>query len=133
MSAEDFLKKQLQKFSIVDLALVKSVYLMVGFLFFSLYPGLSALSGWFYFSLFIVCAFPLELHLFSQTGSLFEKAHAYLKSNNPSNQVLLFLTMFFFALLLGKCFPTLVSFQWWTYLIVIIPLMIKPLTTTWFW
>lgn len=133
MSVESFLEKQLQKFSIVDLGLVKAVYFVVGLLVFSLYPTLSTLSAWFYFILFIFCAFPLEVHLFSHPGSLLDKAHSYLKSNNPSNQMLLFLTMFFFSLLIGKLLPTLVSADWWVYLLIIIPLMIKPLTKTWFW
>lgn len=133
MSVESFLEKQLQKFTIVDLGFVKSVYFTVGLLVFSLYPTLSALSAWFYFVLFVMCAFPLEVHLFSQSGNLIEKAHAYLQSNNPSNQVLLFLSLFFFALFLGTVFPILVSASWWVYVIIMIPLMIKPLTKTWFW
>jgi len=133
MNVEHFLESQLRKFSLIDIAFVKMVYLMVGLLVSALYLPMAALSGWFYFILVVICAFPLEVHLFSQEGSLLEKSHAYLKSNNPSNQVLLFLTQFFFAQLLAKLFPVLASFSAWIYLIVIIPLMIKPLTKTWFW
>lgn len=133
MSVENFLENKLQKFSIIDMGFVKAVYFVIGLLVFSLYPALSTLSVWFYLILLIFCAFPLYVHLFSQPGSLLEKAHSYLKSNNPSNQMLLFLTMFFLSLFLGKLLPILVSADWWVYLLIIIPLMIKPLTKTWFW
>jgi hypothetical protein len=83
--------------------------------------------------MFILCAIPLEIHLFSQKGNLFEKMHAYLKTNNPSNQVLMFLTMFFFALMLATLMPVLASAQWWVYVIIIVLLAIKPLTKSWFW
>jgi len=133
MTAESFLSKKLQKFSILDLALVKSVYFVFGFLIFALYPNLSALDWWFYLVLLIMCAMPLEVHLFSQKGSLVKKMHAFLKTNNPSNQVLLFLSVFFSACMLGVLLPVLVSGPWWLYVIIIVPLAVKPMTKTWFW
>lgn len=133
MTAESYLSKKLQKFSILDLALVKSVYFVFGLLILVLYPNLSALDWWFYLVLLIMCAMPLEVHLFSQPGGLVKKIHAYLKTNNPSHQVLLFLSVFFSACMFGVLFPMLVSGAWWLYVIIMIPLAIKPMTKTWFW
>jgi len=117
----------------LDLALVKSVYFIFGLFIFSVYPALSALNWWFYLIISLMCALPLQIHVFSQPGGLFEKMHAYLKTNNPSNQVLLAMTMFFFALMIGVLLPVLVGFSWWIYVVVIVVLAIKPMTVTWFW
>ena len=133
MTMDSFLSKKLQQFSILDLGLVKCVYLVVGLLIYSLYPKLSALNWWFYLVLTLLCSMPLWIHLFSQKGNLLEKAHNYLKTNNPSNQVLLALAMFFLALMLGTLLPFLISAHWWIYVVVIAILAIKPLTVTWFW
>lgn len=133
MSAEGFLSKQLQKFSILDLSLVKTVYFVFGLLIFSLYPRASLIDWWFYLILFLIAAIPIEIHLFSQPGNLLEKAQAYLKTNNPSNQVLLFLSTFFFAFMLGSLIPLLVSGPWWLYLLIMAVFAIKPLTKTWCW
>lgn len=133
MSAESFLSNQLRKFSIIDFGFVKSVYFVVGLLVYSLYGALSLIDWWSYLILALLCALPLYIHLFSQKGNLLEKAHAYLQTNNPSNQVLLFLSLFFFALMLGSLIPVLVAGNWWTYVLVIVVLAIKPLTKTWFW
>lgn len=133
MNVERFLSDQLRKFTMVDFAFVKLVYFVVGLFIFSLYPKF-ALVGWvFYLVVTIFCAFPLYIHLFSQKGGLFQKAEAYLQTNNPSNQVLLFLSLFFFSLMIGSLVPVLVSASWWIYLVLIIVLAIKPLTKTWFW
>jgi hypothetical protein len=133
MSVESFLENQLQRLSIIDLGLVKAVYFVIGLLVLSLYPALSTLSIWFYGILFVLCAIPLEIHLFSQPGSLLDKMRSYLKSNNPSNQTLLFLSVFFFSLFIAKLLPAIASAAWWVYLLIMIPLMIKPMTKTWFW
>jgi hypothetical protein len=133
MSAESFLSSQLRKFSLVDFGFVKSVYFVVGLLVYSLYSALSSINWWFYLILAILCALPLYIHLFSQKGNLWLKAHAYLQTNNPSNQVLLFISLFFFALMAGTLIPILVSGSWWIYVLVIAVLAIKPLTKTWFW
>lgn len=133
MTAESYLSKQLQKFSIVDISLVKLVYFVFGLFIFSLYPRVSLIDWWFYFILFLVCAIPLEVHLFSQKGSLIEKAQAYLKTNNPSNQVLLFLSTFFFAFMLGTLMPFLVAGPWWLYLMIMVAAAIMPLRKSWFW
>lgn len=133
MTMESYLSNKLQQFSILDLGLVKCVYLVTGLLIFSLYPKLSALNWWFYLALTILCSMPLWIHLFSQKGSVLKQIHIYIKTNNPSNQVLLALAVFFFALMLGTLLPILVSAHWWVYLVVITILAIKPLTVTWFW
>ena len=133
MSAESFLEKKLQQFSIIDLSLVKSVYFLISLMIFSLYPKLSSLDWWFYMIIALICSMPLYLHLFSQPGSLIEKMHYYLKTNGPSNQVLLFLGVFFFSLMLGVLMPFIASFTWWYYIIIAAFLAIKPLTVTSFW
>lgn len=133
MSAESFLSNQLRKFTLVDFVFVKSVYFVVGLFIYTLYPALASLGWWFYLILTILCALPLYVHLFSQTGNLLQKAHEYLKTNNPSNQVLLFLSLFFFASMMSSLIPVLVSGSWWVYVLIIVVLAIKPLTKTWFW
>lgn len=133
MTAEGFLSKQLQKFSLVDLSLVKSVYFVFGLLIFTLYPRLSFLDWWFYGILFLLCWMPLAIHYFSLDGDFLGKAQAFLKTNNPSNQVLLFLSTFFFAFMLCALMPFLANIYWWIYLILMIGLAIKPLGKTWFW
>jgi hypothetical protein len=133
MTVESFLEKKLQQFSIVDFALVKSVYFFISLLVFSLYPKLSSLDWLFYLIMALMCGIPLWIHLFSQSGNLIEKMHGYLKTNGPPKQVLLFLSVFFFALMLGVLIPFIVTFTWWYYIIIAIILAIKPLTVTWFW
>lgn len=133
MTAESFLSSKLQKFSILDFGLVKLTYGVFGLLMFSLYPKLAGLDWWFYLILTILCTLPLSIHLYSQKGGLIEKMHAYLKTNSPSNQVLVALSMFFLAAMLGVLLPILVSAQWWVYLVLMLILALKPLTVTWFW
>ncbi|MDF1757494.1 MAG: hypothetical protein P1U74_04270 [Legionellaceae bacterium] len=133
MTAESYLKEKLQKFSIVDIGLIKGVYLLVGLLLCSLYPKLITIHWFFYLIVSIFCSLPIWVHLFSQKGSLIKKATEYLKTNNPANQTLLFFTMFFFALMLGSLIPAITQFDWWVYLIAIVVLAIKPLQTSWIW
>ncbi|MDX2346145.1 MAG: hypothetical protein QNK11_04660 [Legionella sp.] len=133
MTAENFLSKQLQKFTLVDLSFVKSVYFVFGLLIFTLYSRLSFLDWWFYCILFVLCWLPLAVHFFSQDGDVLDKARAFLKTNNPSNQVLLFLSTFFFAFMLCVLIPALASVSWWVYVILMVALAIKPLTKTWCW
>lgn len=133
MNVEQFLEKKLQKFSILDFSLIKCVYLLISWMIFALYPALSELHWWFYLVLAILCALPLKIHLYSQPGNLIEKMHGYLKTNSPATQVLLFLSMFFVALMLGVLVPALVSFAWYYYLVLAILFAIKPLTVSWIW
>jgi hypothetical protein len=133
MTAESYLESKLQKFSILDLALIKSVYFVSGLLICLLYPKLLSLGWWFYLLLTVLCSMPLSIHLLSQKGNLLEKTTGYLKTNNPSNQVLLFLSVFFFSLIIGVLFPVITHAYWWVYLIIIACLAIKPLRTSWVW
>lgn len=133
MNVERFLESKLQLFSILDLSLVKSVYFVLSLLIYSFYPKLAALDWWFYFILSVLSAMPLWIHLFSQPGNLLDKLHHFIKTNGLPTQVLLFLSVFFTALMLGTLLPILVSFVWWQYLIIVVLLAIKPLTVTWFW
>lgn len=133
MTAESFLNKNLQKFSIIDIALIKWVYFVLSLMVFHFYPSLSHLDWWFYGALMLIAILPLWVHLFSQKGSYFDKVRTYLKTNTSSNQVLLFFACFFAALMIGVLCPILVTFKWWIYVIVIIVLAIKPLTVSWIW
>jgi hypothetical protein len=133
MTAENFLSKQLQKFTLVDISCVKTVYFVFGLLIFMLYSRLAFVDWWFYGTLFVLCWLPLAVHFFSQTGTLIEKAQAFLGTNNPSNQVLLFLSTFFFAFMLCALMPVLASGAWWVYVVIMVAFAIKPLTKTWCW
>lgn len=133
MTEESFLSEKLRNFSLLDLILVKLVYLFIGLLVFSLYSRLNQIDWWFYFALTLIATFPLWLHLFSFKGSYIEKTKQYIKTNNPAYQVLLFLSLAFFACLLGTWFPVLNLQDWWYYLIIIIILAIKPLKSNIFW
>lgn len=133
MTAEQFLSEKLRRFSLLDISLVKAVYFLFGLLIFVLYPALESLDWWFYGLLGLAAAFPLWLHFFTFEGSYFDKGRAYLKSNSPALQVLLFMTQMFFALMLACLIPWLVSGEWWLYLVLIFVLAIKPMTTTVFW
>lgn len=133
MSLESFLSKKLQRFSFLDIVLVKLVYLVVTFLLFSLYSPLESLDWWAYLTLTAITALPLHIHEFSVKGPFSKKVQNYLKTNNPSNQVLLFLTMFGFGCMLCTLFPLLASYEWWYYVIVIVALAIKPATKNLYW
>ena len=133
MTAESFLEKRLQKFSIVDLSLIKSVYFILGLLVASLYSDLTDISWIYYLIMSVFCSAPLLVHLFSQEGTFFEKVHIYLKTNNPANQMLLFLSTFFFALMVANLLPVLTEFAWWIYVILMLILATKPLQTSWVW
>ena len=99
----------------------------------ALLSSFESLDWWFYGLLGLAAAFPLWLHFFTFEGSYFDKGRAYLKSNSPALQVLLFMTQMFFALMLACLIPWLVSGEWWLYLVLIFVLAIKPMTTTVFW
>ena len=61
MTGELFLSKQLQKFSVFDLVLVKFFYFSIGLLVFSFYAQISQIGWWFYLILMIIAAFPLKV------------------------------------------------------------------------
>ena len=132
MTIESFLSRKIQHFSIEDLGLVKAAYLVLGFYIFSIYPPLHALDWWFYLILALLSVLPLGVHLFSQKGNILEKTYQYIKTNSPSNQMLLALTMFFYALTIGKLFPVLLSAPQWVYLVLIFLFAIKPVKIVWF-
>jgi len=133
MTTESYLNSKLRKFSILDIALIKSVYFIMGLLICNLYSKLLSLDWFFYLVISVLCAFPLYVHLFSQQGNFLEKIKRYLKTNNPSNQMLLLLSVFFFALMVGILLPVITSARWWVYIIIIICLAIKPFRTSKFW
>ena len=133
MTEESFLSEKLRSFSLLDLILIKLVYLFIGLLVFSLYSKLSEINWWFYFALALITNFPVWIHLFSFKGNYLKKTKQYIKTNNPAYQVLLFLSLTFFACLLGTWFPILNLQDWWYYLIIILILAIKPLKSNIFW
>ena len=139
MGVEQFLTGKLRKFSIVDIGFVKAVYFLLGLLVYSMrhFPplviGLAAPDWWFWLALGMVSGFPLVTHFYSFPGGWFEKGLAYLRSNSPALQVLLFLTQFFAACLLANLLPVLAAGAWWIYVGLIALLAIKPMTKTVFW
>jgi hypothetical protein len=133
MSTESYLENNLRKFSLFDFALVKLTYLAVSLLIFSLYSKLDLLDWWFYLVAFLICAMPLWVYLYSLPGNLTAKKQEYIKHNNPSNQILLFLSIFFFACLFSVWFPVLVSLHWWVYVILAVVFAIKPATVSRTW
>jgi hypothetical protein len=133
MFEEEFLSEKLQQFSLLDIALVKVVYLLVGFLVATNYLVLTMVSWIFYLVLFLIAACPIVIHLFSFEGSYIEKAHKYLKTNKPSYQVLLFFSMFFFACMIVVLVPALILVPWYVYLVLIVVFAIKPMRSNMFW
>lgn len=90
MYEEQFLAEKLQQFSLLDIALFKIVYFLVGLLVATNYIVLTSVSWIFYLLMFLIAVFPIVIHLFSFEGSYIQKARKYLKTNKPSYQVLLF-------------------------------------------
>ncbi|AJI73671.1 conserved hypothetical protein [Francisella tularensis subsp. novicida GA99-3548] len=133
MYEEQFLAEKLQQFSLLDIALVKIVYFLVGLLIASNYIILTSISWIFYLLMFLIAVFPIVIHLFSFEGSYIQKARKYLKTNKPSYQVLLFFSMFFFACTLAVLIPALSLVPWYVYLILIIIFAIKPMRSNMFW
>ncbi|MED7787444.1 hypothetical protein [Francisella sp. 19X1-34] len=133
MYEEEFLSEKLQHFTLVDIALVKIVYFLVGLLIATNYLVLTEVSWIFYLLMFLVAVFPIVIHLFSFEGSYVEKARMYLKTNKPSYQVLLFFSMFFFACMLAVLIPALILVPWYAYVILIVVFAIKPMRSNMFW
>ncbi|ABI82539.1 hypothetical protein FM755_09045 [Francisella tularensis] len=133
MYEEQFLAEKLQQFSLLDIALFKIVYFLVGLLVATNYIVLTSVSWIFYLLMFLIAVFPIVIHLFSFEGSYIQKARKYLKTNKPSYQVLLFFSMFFFACTLAVLIPALSLVPWYVYLILIIIFAIKPMRSNMFW
>ncbi|AIT09982.1 membrane protein [Candidatus Francisella endociliophora] len=133
MYEEEFLSEKLQQFSLVDIALVKIVYFLVGLLVATNYLVLTNVSWIFYLLMFLTAAFPIVIHLFSFEGSYIEKARMYLKTNKPSYQVLLFFSQFFFGCMIVVLVPVLIIVPWYVYAILIVVFAIKPMRSNMFW
>ena len=133
MLTEDFLSHKLQRFSLFDLILVKLVYLILGILVSTNYQDLLSISWIFYLIFALISAFPLYLHFFATKGSYLDKSKNYLRTNKPSYQVLLFLSMFFLGCTLSVLISWLSLISWWAYVILIIILAIKPMRSNVFW
>lgn len=133
MYEEEFLSEKLQQFSLLDIALVKLVYFLVGLLVATNYLPLTNISWIFYLLMLLTAAFPIVIHLFSFEGSYIEKARMYLKTNKPSYQVLLFFSQFFFACMVVVLVPVLIVVPWYVYAILIVVFAIKPMRSNMFW
>ncbi|ASG68557.1 hypothetical protein fh0823_15980 [Francisella halioticida] len=133
MYEEEFLSEKLQRFTLVDIALVKIVYFLVGLLVVTNYLVLTTVSWIFYLLMALMAVFPIVIHLFSFEGSYVEKARMYLKTNKPSYQVLLFFSQFFFACMLTVLIPALILVPWYVYVILIVIFAIKPMRSNMFW
>ncbi|APC91067.1 MULTISPECIES: hypothetical protein [Francisella] len=133
MYEEQFLAEKLQQFTLVDIALVKIVYFLVGVLVATNYLVLTTVSWIFYLLMFLTAVFPIVIHLFSFEGSYIEKARMYIKTNKPSYQVLLFFSQFFFACMLVVLVPILIVVPWYVYAILIVVFAIKPMRSNMFW
>ncbi|AJI56737.1 putative membrane protein [Francisella philomiragia] len=133
MYEEEFLSEKLQRFTLVDIALVKIVYFLVGLLIISSYSTLALVSWIFYLLMFLTAVFPIVIHLLSFEGPYIEKAHKYLKTNKPSYQVLLFFSIFFFACMLAVLIPVVLDVPWYVYVILIAIFAIKPMRSNMFW
>ncbi len=134
MTIESYLSKKLSRFNIVDIFFVIGVYIVFSLLIAELYDKLVLIDWWFYLILMGLSMFPLLARFFSQPGgSLADKMHSCLKNNGPMQQVLLFFTTFFLAMILVNCFPVLASGAWWIYVVVMVVLAIKPMTKSWIW
>ncbi|AJI55090.1 putative membrane protein [Francisella philomiragia] len=133
MYEEEFLSEKLQHFTLVDIALVKIVYFLVGLLVATNYLVLTEVSWIFYLLMFLTAVFPIVIHLFSFEGSYIEKARMYLKTNKPSYQVLLFFSQFFFACMIVVLVPVLIVVPWYVYAILIVIFAIKPMRSNMFW
>lgn len=134
MSAEIFLSEKLRRFEIMDYVFVMLVYFVFGLMVLSVYPPLMGIGWWFYLILLVICALPLIIHLMSQPGdTLLSKFNPCVKSNTPSLQVLLSLTMFFTACIIVSLIPLLAHVKWWIYLIIMVIFSLKPLQKNWFW
>jgi hypothetical protein len=133
MFEEEYLSEKLQRFTLLDLGLVKIVYCLVGLLVVTNYLVLMRVSWIFYLLMALIALFPLMLHLFSFEGSYLEKSRKYVKTNKPAYQVLLFFTEFFFACMIATLIPVLALVPWYVYIILIVVFAIKPMRSNMFW
>ena len=123
----------MHKFSLLDIVLVELVYLLVGMLIATNYFALMNMSWIFDIVLALIAGVPILLHLFTIEGSLLDKIHHYVETNNPAYQTLLFFSMFFIGCTLVNLLPILTSVPWYAYVILIIILAIKPMRSNLFW
>jgi hypothetical protein len=133
MSAESHWTTKLRSFSLLEFALVKLVYFLFGLWVLTVYPAIGAVHWGAYLSLGVLCSVPVILHWAAAEGSLIQKSRAYIASNNPAYQVLLFLSQFFVAVAVGILLPVLASGPWWLLLLMITLAAIKPMTKTMYW
>ena len=133
MNQEKFFSEKLQKFSLLDIALVKCVYFLVGLLMATNYLVLTTISWIFYLVMFSIAALPIVLHLLSFKGSYLEKVRQYLKTNKPAYQVLLFFSMLFSACMMAVLIPYVIQMPWYAYVVLIVLLAIKPMRSNLFW
>ncbi len=125
---------KLSRFSITDISCVASVYFLLGILICSWYLPFLAISALAYLLLAFVSAMPLVLEFVGLDGvNAKEKIQNYLHKNNPTKQILLFLSCFFLALFVCALVPLLIGVKWYVYIAMIVVLAIKPAKKTLFW
>ncbi len=133
MNIEKFLSEKLQRFSLVDIMLVRVVYLLIGLLTASLYTQLAMISWIFYVVMMLIAGSPIIFRLFSFEGSMLSRAKQFVKSNMPSFQILLFFISFFLGCALVSAIPWLIGVDWWIYVGLIVVFAIKPMKSNMFW
>ncbi|MED7789089.1 hypothetical protein [Francisella sp. 19X1-34] len=133
MFEEEYISENLHKFSLLDIILVEIVYFLVGVLIATNYYALMNMSWIFDIVIALIAMAPIIIHLFTIQGSLLDKIHHYVETNNPAYQTLLFFSMFFLGCTLANLLPVLSLVPWYGYIILMIVLSIKPMRSNLFW
>lgn len=133
MSLNKTIETHLRKMSILDISLIKTIYLLLGFLIAACYPKLLTLDWQVYLIVMIITVIPFLLGVFGEKEQGYiKKAMKFLsKKWTPAHQVLLLLYILSVSFILAIFFPVLSSFSFESYLVVIILLMIKPFYNIW--
>ncbi len=126
MTTYQFLSKKLQKFTLVEFAMVKWVYITLGVLIASLYTPLLAVSGWAFLVITLLAGLPLIVYTLGFKGGIKQKCRQYLQNNNPSNQVLTLISCSFLGIAAAAFCPVLASYEWWVYILIMLILVAKP-------
>ena len=133
MNVEKFLSEKLRKFSLLDICLVRVVYLLIGLLVATSYTPLSNISSIFYFIMLVIAAIPLLAHFFATKGTFIVKAKEFINTNTPAYQVLLFFVSFFLGCALCVLIPAFEYVEWYYYVALIVIFAIKPITSNIYW
>lgn len=133
MYEEQFLAEKLQQFSLLDIALVKIVYFLVGLLVATNYIVLTSVSWIFYLLMFLIAVFPIVIHLFSHLRVHISKKRVNILKQISHHTKYFCSLVCFFACTLAVLIPALSLVPWYVYLILIIIFAIKPMRSNMFW